>query len=155
MDIIKPNTDELKELVRACLAQGGPAALTAPAVGDIMSAAAGEKPSKGDIALLARTLCGFMAKGGRVIVSMGADGMLWCSAEGSYSSKAALQIVNPDGRSLVTNGAGDAFSGGFVAGLCVAGEGSSSDEISVAVFEAAVERGLESARRRILLDCGL
>lgn len=164
VNVIKPNVDELRELVKTCrndkqYAASGLSDNLSQHVDSILLTPPDAALSMEDVSTLASALSGYMtsATSGRhdILVSMGGDGILWYTKEAG--GKTAVEIVpvpkieNPDGRSLVTNGAGDAFSGGFIKGLCDDDSTTSSREL----YRHAIICGLSAARRRIFLNSGL
>jgi sugar/nucleoside kinase (ribokinase family) len=94
-----------------------------------------------------------------VLVSMGHRGVLWrghCGSsplEYTHDVFPPAPVANQHGRPLVTNGAGDAFSGGFVANLARNQDFTSG--ITAEVIREAVHAGLEAARNRIARNSGL
>lgn len=164
MDYIKPNIDELRELVRACRVHGTRLRDSSNdiegsnPIDAILSTPADQPLSIDDISVLAVALTDYMDVGTHILVSMGETGLLWCRHYVSFEVDhfPALDIANPDGKTLVTNGAGDAFSGGFVAGLCKGDRGISYiDENGSLHYVSAIQCGLEAARRRIMYNSGL
>ena len=164
VDVIKPNVDELRELVRACrndrmYGNAGCGDTISNQVDSILLTPSDKVLSMEDVTVLASALSCHMTcaapKRHDILVSMGADGILWYMKEADEKSAVELvavpEIENPDGRSLITNGAGDAFSGGFVKGLCDDINTSSTREL----YRHAIMCGIETARTRILSTSGL
>ena len=93
--LVKPNTDELIELIR------------------LMREDSEDQDDQPDLSAVIRAARLLQKKGARnVLVSMGADGALLLSEDGSV-----FQAVPPGGRMIDTVGAGDSMIAGFLHGI--------------------------------------
>ena len=105
------------------------------------------------------SLMGSDNKISHVIVSRGKEGVVWFSLRNSVLNSqvfAPAPVDNPDLIPLVTNGAGDAFSGGLVAGLCQYNYFRKCDWEDIQfIFPKAINCGLLTACNRILRNSGL
>ncbi|MCL2395341.1 MAG: PfkB family carbohydrate kinase, partial [Acidimicrobiaceae bacterium] len=129
VDVLVPNEGEARTLAGGGLPAGGPAPGGSAAGGS----AAGGSAAGGSAADAGRALAA--RSGGVVIVTLGAQGSLWCTA-----SAEPVRVPAPAVRAVDTTGAGDAYCGALAAALA------GGADLRSAVRRASVAGSLATTR---------